>query len=127
MKFRSEKTTWGRHPSLVLPRVRQRRSKVIMANLSSSSWIELAVLQPGQSHYWFFDHPHDLHGWVFQATAHPECAHDESAAETRVEVSELFVLCNVAAIQGGKRSSQVNITVTNYSGRGLHIRCGSSQ
>jgi len=88
-----------------------------MANLSSSSWIELAVLPPGQSHYWFFDHPRDLHGWVFQATAHPECVDDESAAETSVEVSELFVLCKVAESQDCKRSSQVNITVTNYSGR----------
>ena len=89
-----------------------------MAKLESSPWIKWAVLPPGQSHYWFFDHPRDLHGWVFQATAHPECADDESvAAETRVEVSELFVLCKRGEPQGGKHHSQVNVTVTNYSGR----------
>lgn len=89
-----------------------------MANLSSSPWIELAVLPPGQSHYWFFDQPRDLHGWVFQATAHPECLDAESVAEeTRVEVSELFVLCKVSEVQGRKCSSQVNLTVTNYGGR----------
>jgi hypothetical protein len=88
-----------------------------MANLSSNPWIELAVLAPGQSHYWCFEQPRDLHGWVFQATAHPEVADDEFApAENRVEVSELFVLGKRAAILTAKRSSQVNITVTNYSG-----------
>jgi hypothetical protein len=87
-----------------------------MPNLSSFPWIELAVLAPGQSHYWFFDQPSDLHGWVFQATAHPERGENESGvAETRVEVSELFVLCKLAETQAARRSSQVNITVTNYS------------
>jgi hypothetical protein len=91
---------------------------VTMANLTSSLWIDLAVLPPGQSHYWFFDHLRDLHGWVFQATAHPECADVEPpAAEIRVEVSELFVLCKVNETQDSKHSSQINITVTNYSGR----------
>lgn len=74
-------------------------------------------MPPGQSHYWFFDDPRDLHGWVFQATAHPECADDESiAAETRVEVSELFVLCQRREVQGTTYRFQLNVTVTNYSG-----------
>jgi hypothetical protein len=95
-----------------------RQGPIVMANLSSFPWIELAVLPPGQSHYWFFDQPDDLRGWVFQATAHPECGEEESpAAEIRVEVSELFVLCKLTETQGGKRTSQVNLTVTNYSGR----------
>jgi len=82
-------------------------------------WVELAVLPPGQSHYWFFDHPQDLHGWVFQATAHPEGLAEESgeAGETRVEVSELFVLSKGPQSQDSRQRSQVNVTVTNYGSR----------
>jgi hypothetical protein len=89
-----------------------------MSNLSSLPWIELAVLPPGQSHYWFFDYPLDLHGWVFHATAHPERGSEElgGAIENRVEVSELFVLSKGHESRDGRRSSQINVTVTNYSG-----------
>jgi hypothetical protein len=90
-----------------------------MANLGSLPWIEFAVLPPGQSHYWFFEFAQDLYGWVFQSTAHPECAAEETAGteETRVEVSELFVLSKGSAGQESRQRSQVNVTVTNYSGR----------
>ncbi len=89
-----------------------------MASLSSFQLIELAVLPPGQSHYWFFDPPGDLHGCVLHATAHPEPADDADLhAQTRVEVSELFVVRNNAGIDGNKRGAEVNITVTNYTDR----------
>lgn len=81
-----------------------------MAELNSFSWVELGVLAPGQSHYWFFDQPRDLHGWVFQATAYPEPpdpGEEQTWAASRVEVTELFIL--------GR--SQINITVTNCDDR----------
>jgi hypothetical protein len=85
-----------------------------MTALNSVPWVELAVLAPGQSHYWFFDHPSDVHGWVFQATAHPEPVEEEHHLPTsRVEVTELFVLANAGEIRGSKRWDRVNITVTN--------------
>jgi hypothetical protein len=91
-----------------------------MPELNSFPWVELAVLAPGQSHYWFFDQTRDLHGWVFQATAYPEppdAGGDNELVATRVEVSELFVLRKRGENQGGKRGSQINITVTNCGDR----------
>jgi hypothetical protein len=82
---------------------------------NSSRWVELAVLAPGQSHYWFFDPSWDAYGWVFQATAYPEPEGSgaPSAAEvSRVEVTELYVVRREAAHEG-KCGSRVNITVTN--------------
>lgn len=91
-----------------------------MAELNSFQWVELAVLAPGQSHYWFFDQARDLHGWVFQATAYPEPAqaHEENAlAARRIEVTELFILRTDGENQGTARSIQINITVTNCGDR----------
>ena len=91
-----------------------------MPELNSFPWVELAVLAPGQSHYWFFDQTRDVHGWVFQATAYPEppdAGEDNELVASRVEVTELFVLRKGGEIQGGKRRSQVNITVTNCGDR----------
>src|SRR5215471_11542972 len=42
MKFRSEKTTWDRHPLLGPPGANKQERTVTMANLSSDQWIELA-------------------------------------------------------------------------------------
>jgi hypothetical protein len=87
-----------------------------VAQLNSSRWIELAVLAPGQSHYWSFDPSWDAHEWVFQATAHPEPPDDGlggTLAPSRVEVTELFVLRAGDAEGERKRVSRVNITVTN--------------
>ncbi len=84
--------------------------------LNSSRWVELGVLAPGQSHFWFFDRPGASYGSVFQATAYPEFPdHDgeqTARAPGRVEVTELFVL-RLPARSGGKPRSRVNITVTN--------------
>lgn len=80
-----------------------------MRELNSFPWVELAALAPGQSHYWFFDQPRDLRGWVFQATAYPEApdgGKEHLWAASRVEVTELFIL-----------GRQINITVTNCDDR----------
>ncbi len=89
------------------------------AELKSSRWIELAVLAPGQSHYWFFDPSWDAYGWVFQATAYPESAGEstQTAREaSRVEVTELYVV-RKQDVREGHRRSRVNITVTNCGDR----------
>lgn len=81
-----------------------------MPELNSFPWVELGVLAPGQSHYWFFEQTRDLHGLVFQATAYPEAPDpggERTWAASRVEVTELFILYH----------SQINITVTNCDDR----------
>jgi hypothetical protein len=81
-----------------------------MPELNSFPWVELGVLAPGQSHYWFFDQPRELRGWVFQATAYPEApdgGEEHTWAASRVEVTELFIM----------GPSQINITVTNCDDR----------
>jgi hypothetical protein len=90
-----------------------------MADLNAFPWVELAVLAPGQSHYWFFDPSWDAHEWVFQATAHPEPPDDgeDPLAPNRVEVTELFVVRKGDPVGKGKRLSRVNITATNCGER----------
>lgn len=91
-----------------------------MAELNSFRWVELAVLAPGQSHYWFFNQPQDIHGWVFQATAYPEepgLGEENTLSSSRVEVTELFILPMRGKSQGGKPRNQINITVTNCGDR----------
>jgi hypothetical protein len=85
-----------------------------IAALNSLPWVELAVLPPGQSHYWLFDPLWDAYGWVFQATAFPEpWPLGENVAEPnrRVEVTELFIFQKSSCNQGC--ASQIDITVTN--------------
>ncbi len=87
-----------------------------MGDLNSFRWVELAVLGPGRSHYWFFDPSWDAHGWVFQATAYPEppdLGEQNPLPASRLEVTELFVVRKDGEIQEEKRQSRVNITVTN--------------
>jgi hypothetical protein len=91
-----------------------------MAEIKSFPWVELAVLAPGQSHFWFFEQSHDVHGWVFQATAYPEApgsGEENTLSSSRVEVTELFILRQGGEIQGSKHRSQINITVTNCGDR----------
>jgi hypothetical protein len=91
-----------------------------MAEIISRPWVELAILPPGQSHYWFFDQPHDLRGWVFQAAAYPEQTDDDCdgpLTASRVEVSELFIGRQGGPIESREHRAQVNITVTNCGDR----------
>jgi hypothetical protein len=87
-----------------------------MGGLYSHAWVELAVLAPGRSHQWAFDPQWDAHGWVFQATAHPEPCPDgdmQAGQGRRVEVTELFVIQRGDKAPAGWGASQINITVTN--------------
>lgn len=91
-----------------------------MAEVNASPWVDLAVLAPGQSHYWFFDPPSNVHGWVFQATAYPESGDDGETRvlpPSRVEVTELFIVCKSKGTQKETCDSQVSITVTNCGDR----------
>jgi hypothetical protein len=88
-------------------------------DLNSSRWVELAVLAPGQSHYWFFDPSWEAYGWVFQATAYPESAGDSAQPGPeagRVEVTELYIV-HQEEVGEGRSRSRVNITVTNCGDR----------
>ncbi len=63
--------------------------------LNSLRWVELGVMAPGRSHYWFFDQWSHAEGSVFHATAYPEffsLERGEDMAARRVAVTELFII-----------------------------------
>ena len=92
--------------------IRLREDSVRKSNaLNSSRWIELAVLPPGQSHYWFFEPSWNVDGWVFQATAHPEAC--EPGQDIQVEVTELFIHRAGGGSSDKHSRTRINITVTN--------------
>jgi hypothetical protein len=88
-----------------------------MRELNSLPWVELAAMAPGQSHYWFFDPSWAAHGWVFQATAHPEPPDpaETGSKPSRVEVTELFI--QRKSLEDGECGDRINITVTNCGDR----------